>query len=362
MKALSFTVLCHFLSRSSGFIHPTAKCKAIEKVAFVTSLPPRRRESSSSRTSSNTLRSSSASSDNEAAAASTASTATAPSTAVEHRRNAAYVDSLLENLTTLLDKWILTGSAATKQGAYNILEQIQSHARDPEQVVLARRRVQRAGLSLLQPTSDSRKHELGSTDAKRRRQEVEKRKEWEASRATELGDSNMNVPRTALGRRGATEKPNLLPGESTDPGLLPQQRFSEDEMALRNQLNSGQDETAPFNFLRSELAQTASNKVSEIIARAGGDSAFEGPSLGIGGLDDVLAQVKRRVWTPLAAPPQLLNELGITPVRGLLLYGRPGCGKTLLARKLGQILSPLRYVCYVLCFSVSFVARSCSKP
>jgi ATP-dependent 26S proteasome regulatory subunit len=45
------------------------------------------------------------------------------------------------------------------------------------------------------------------------------------------------------------------------------------------------------------------------------------------GLDDVLSQLKRRVWTPLAVPPRLLLELGIQPVRGVLLYGRPGCGK-----------------------------------
>ena len=69
---------------------------------------------------------------------------------------------------------------------------------------------------------------------------------------------------------------------------------------------------------------TAASKVSDYVARAG--TNFDPKLLGIGGLDEVLSQVKRRVWTPLAAPPQLLKDLGIHPVRGLLLYGRPGCG------------------------------------
>jgi vesicle-fusing ATPase len=83
------------------------------------------------------------------------------------------------------------------------------------------------------------------------------------------------------------------------------------------------------------------------VAKAGAGSNFDGEMLGIGGLDDVLAQIKRRVWIPLAAPPQLLKELGIHPVRGLLLYGKPGCGKTLMARQLGSLLSPLRPITVV---------------
>ncbi len=86
---------------------------------------------------------------------------------------------------------------------------------------------------------------------------------------------------------------------------------------------------------------------SELIARAGSGSAFTGSALGVGGLDDVLSQIQRRVWVPLAAPPALLSQLGIQPVRGLLLYGHPGCGKTLLARKLGGILSPCRPITIV---------------
>jgi ATP-dependent 26S proteasome regulatory subunit len=134
-----------------------------------------------------------------------------------------------------------------------------------------------------------------------------------------------------------------------DPALSKQQNFANEKVELQRQLDSDdmhqqQQETAdPYNYWRNEIDGTASTKVSELVAKAGAESAFEGQTLGIGGLDDVLAQVKRRVWTPLAAPPKLLAELGITPVRGLLLYGKPGCGKTLLARKLGQMLSPLRY-------------------
>lgn len=73
----------------------------------------------------------------------------------------------------------------------------------------------------------------------------------------------------------------------------------------------------------TRIAQAAS-KTSEMVAKAGAGDAFTGENLGIGGLDDVLSQVKRRIWVPLAAPPSLLKELGINPVRGLLLYGMPG--------------------------------------
>ena len=95
------------------------------------------------------------------------------------------------------------------------------------------------------------------------------------------------------------------------------------------------------------MEASAEQLTSELVARAGAGNAFEGEMLGIGGLEDVLKQVKRRIWIPLAAPPSLLKELGINPVRGLLLYGQPGCGKTLLARQLGAILSPARPITVV---------------
>jgi len=96
----------------------------------------------------------------------------------------------------------------------------------------------------------------------------------------------------------------------------------------------------------SETEETAS-RVADMIASAGLGKGFDGGNLGVGGLDHVLEEIKTRIWTPLAAPPKLLADLGIQPTRGLLLYGGPGCGKTLLASKLGSILSPFRPITVV---------------
>lgn len=111
---------------------------------------------------------------------------------------------------------------------------------------------------------------------------------------------------------------------------------SNDESDSRNQ-----DETKSCTHYVSKDAVTfAQAHSAELIALAG--PKFDGDLLGVGGLDDVIAEIKRRVWTPLAAPPSVLNELGISPVRGLMLYGQSGCGKTLLARTIGKLLSPAR--------------------
>ncbi|MBS7619290.1 AAA family ATPase, partial [Candidatus Bathyarchaeota archaeon] len=51
----------------------------------------------------------------------------------------------------------------------------------------------------------------------------------------------------------------------------------------------------------------------------------------VGGLEDVKQNLREAVEWPLKKP-EVFKRLGITPPKGILLHGPPGCGKTLLAR------------------------------
>jgi len=68
-----------------------------------------------------------------------------------------------------------------------------------------------------------------------------------------------------------------------------------------------------------------------------GDFDFE--KLGIGGLDQEFNKIFRRAFASRIWPQHIIKQMGISHVRGMLLYGPPGCGKTLIARQIGKILN-----------------------
>ena len=65
---------------------------------------------------------------------------------------------------------------------------------------------------------------------------------------------------------------------------------------------------------------------------------FSFSKMGIGGLDSELGDIFRRAFASRVYPASVLQKMGLMHVRGVLLYGAPGCGKTLIARKIGKML------------------------
>eukprot|EP00578_Thalassiosira_sp_NH16_P023122 CAMPEP_0181089218 /NCGR_PEP_ID=MMETSP1071-20121207/7187_1 /TAXON_ID=35127 /ORGANISM="Thalassiosira sp., Strain NH16" /LENGTH=685 /DNA_ID=CAMNT_0023171155 /DNA_START=174 /DNA_END=2231 /DNA_ORIENTATION=+ len=321
-------------------------------------------------------------------------------------QNTKYVEGLIRTLDTLLEQWKVSGGAmATRRRAYNILQQIERLSMDKDLTLKAEKNVEESGMptdppppmpptehipavdqpqpqtceqytaKIVKPTgamddvkpmphspkgyktseaydmnvgsllNSSSSPPSSSSDGKERKSEVDERLAWE-KKHREKSDSTINnlkedaPPRSALSARLADSK-------GGDPFLngVMEGNKNLDKKQHRDTTVKGTSRSTSTSDDRN--MKRASAKFSELIARAGSGDAFLGSSLGVGGLDDVLAQVQRRVWIPLAAPPTLLSELGIQPVRGMLLYGSPGCGKTLLARKLGSILSPCRPITIV---------------
>ena len=62
-------------------------------------------------------------------------------------------------------------------------------------------------------------------------------------------------------------------------------------------------------------------------------------NMGVGGLDKEFNAIFRRAFASRVFPSEVVEQLGLKHVRGILLYGPPGTGKTLMARQIGSMLN-----------------------
>jgi vesicle-fusing ATPase len=85
---------------------------------------------------------------------------------------------------------------------------------------------------------------------------------------------------------------------------------------------------------RLTLEKSANNRRSPLFRP---DWKFE--DMGIGGLDAEFSAIFRRSFASRLFPPDVIAQLGIKHVKGMLLYGPPGTGKTLIARQIGKMLA-----------------------
>ncbi|GMI02769.1 hypothetical protein TrLO_g5678 [Triparma laevis f. longispina] len=254
------------------------------------------------------------------------------------------IQRLLDELEGYLDVYIMKGTQVSIVGALETLEKIQKEEGELEllnfggQVDWYARGIQfckSAGLDegrLFKAGGEKQTSAVSSygNDVKDRRKDVELREEFEAK----------------LKAKGKKQQENQLRDGFTDSfvGLnLPKEGGGGGEKFVGLNIPTKKqnvDKVGGGDVRMPESYMGEKGKYSPSLLKS--SSLFTGSNLGLGGVDDILKEIKRRVWIPLSTPPELLEQLGVTPVRGLLLHGPPGCGKTAIARSLAGILSPYR--------------------
>ena len=101
------------------------------------------------------------------------------------------------------------------------------------------------------------------------------------------------------------------------------------------QINLEEERVPPSVLEKMEVKmEDFFNAYKEITPTAMREVYIEVPTVhweDIGGLEEVKKELREAVEWPLKNP-EIFKRLGIKPPKGILLYGPPGCGKTLLAR------------------------------
>ncbi|ODO05174.1 ATPase [Cryptococcus wingfieldii CBS 7118] len=115
---------------------------------------------------------------------------------------------------------------------------------------------------------------------------------------------------------------------SMDPSSASSKKHKEKGKNLLSQTGMNEAQLAALDLDEYEQIIAA-----EIVAPSSIDVTFES----IGGLDDIISNLRETVIYPLTFPELFANENGLLSApKGVLLYGHPGCGKTMLAKALAK--------------------------
>lgn len=136
-----------------------------------------------------------------------------------------------------------------------------------------------------------------------------------------------------------------LRGNPMSVGTL--EEMIDDNHAIVSSSNGPEYYVSVLSFVNQDMLEPGSsvllhNKVMAVVGILGDDTdplvacmkVDKAPAetyADIGGLDSQIQEIKEAVELPLTHP-ELYEDIGIRPPKGVILYGEPGTGKTLLAK------------------------------